>query len=212
MSNEFALPPTGSPRQCGSCTLCCKLLAVKDIDKPAGTACAHCDPHDRCGIYDTRPKSCRLFNCYFLTNPKLREEWRPSKSNIVVVVHPDGLRIGAHVDPKRPGAWRREPYYSTLKQWARQAVATPGILGQVLVSIGKHTIVILPDRNVDVGIVEEDEVVITEGKPGREGLLLTAFKVKRDDPRAALVTGTIAQSRLGIFERPPAGAMMGSTV
>ena len=174
----------------------------------------HCDPDDRCGIYDLRPKSCRLFNCYFLTNLKLREEWRPSRSKIVVVLHPDGLRIGAHVDPTRPGAWRREPYYSTLKRWARQAVATPGILGQVLVSVGKHTIVILPDRNVDVGIVEDDEVVITEGKPGPKGLSLNVFKTRRDDPRAAVLNGAIEQGlgQHGIFERPPTGTAIGGTV
>lgn len=196
MSNQ--IPQTqaliaASRRQCGSCTLCCKLLAVKDIEKPANVACAHCDPAQRCRIYELRPKSCRLFNCYFLTNPRLREEWRPSKSHIVIVMSPDGLRIAANVDPERPGAWRREPFYSTLKMWARKAAETPGTLGQVLVSVGKHTTVILPDRNVEIGIVEEDEVVLTEGTVGPKGLVLDAYKVKRDDPRAAYLPGAIEQ-------------------
>ena len=178
-------------RECGTCTLCCRVLGVQEITKPPATLCTHCDEGGGCRIYETRPKQCRLFNCYFLTNPKLREQWRPSKSHIVLVVAPDGTRIGAHVDPERPGAWRREPFYSTLKTWARESVARPGQIGQVLVSIGKQTIVILPDRNVDVGIVESDELVITEGKNGDRGLTFDAFKIKRDDPRAASILGVI---------------------
>ena len=185
--------PSVPRRRCGSCTLCCKLLAVQEIQKPAWTLCTKCDEGQGCRIYDARPAQCRLFNCHFLTNSGLREQWRPSKSRIVVVVAADGMRIGAHVDPDRPGAWRREPFYSTLKEWARKAAQTPGLLGQVLVSIGKHTIVILPDRNVDVGSVEDDEVVITEALPGPSGLLLDAFKIKRDDPRAQHILGTIGQ-------------------
>jgi hypothetical protein len=188
---------SASRRDCGTCTLCCKLLAVQEIEKPRGIVCAHCDEGRGCRIYESRPKQCRLFNCYFLTNSRLREQWRPSKSRMVVVVSPDGLRIAANVDPDRPGAWRREPFYSTLKEWSRKAVERPGIIGQVLVSIGKHTVVVLPDRNIDVGIVEDDEVVFTEGKVGPKGLSLDAFKIKRDDPRAILILNTIDQ-RIGM--------------
>src|SRR6185436_14463741 len=152
-----------SDRECGTCTLCCKLLAVQEINKPPATLCAHCEEGQGCRIYGTRPKQCRLFNCYFLTNKDLREQWRPSKSRIVLVVTPDRTRIGSHVDPERPGAWRREPFYSTLKKWSREALMRAQQIGQVLVSIGKQTIVIFPDRNVDLCIVESDELVITEG-------------------------------------------------
>jgi len=64
-------------------------------------------------------------------------------------------------------------------------------IGQVLVSIGKQTIVIFPDRNVDLGIVESDELVITEGHNGPQGMMFEAFKIKRDDPRADLILGKI---------------------
>jgi hypothetical protein len=184
-------------KQCGTCTLCCKLLAVQEINKPAATSCHHCDEGRGCKIYSARPTQCRLFNCYFLTNDKLGEAWRPSKSKIVVVITPDGRRIGAHVDPERPGAWRREPFYSKLKAWSREALAAPGQLGQVLVSIGKHTIVILPDRNVDLGEVESDELVITEGRPTPSGTVLQAFKIKRDDPRAQHILNEIAGAQNG---------------
>ena len=189
----------GTGRRCGACTLCCKLLRVPQIAKPALTLCGHCTIGQGCGIYETRPNACRLFNCYFLENRRLKEEWRPSKSHIVLVVSPDGQRIGAQVDPERPGAWRRKPFYSQLKAWAREAVARPGGLGQVLVSVGKQTFVILPDRDVDVGLVEADDVVITEGLPGLNGMTFNAFKMKRNDPRAAQMLGTMEKERAPLF-------------
>ena len=178
-------------RQCGSCTLCCKILAVQEIEKPPGRLCVHCKEGRGCRIYAERPHSCRSFNCYFLTNPKLREEWRPSKSRIVLVVSPDGLRIGAHIDPERPSAWRREPFCTALKAWAKDALARRERIGQVIVSIGQRTMVIFPDRNVDMGIVESDEVVVTEGRKCPEGTAYEVFKLRRDDPSAAAALGKI---------------------
>jgi hypothetical protein len=180
-----------APRQCGDCTLCCKLAAVAEIGKAPGELCKHCEVGHGCRIYDSRPKACRAFECYFLINRSLREEWRPSKSRLVVIASPDRLRIGVHVDPDRPGAWKREPFYSTLKEWARAALSQPGRLGQVFVTIGQRTIVIFPDRNVDLGIVGMDEIVITEGKPGPKGIAFEAFKIPRSDPRASAILGEI---------------------
>jgi hypothetical protein len=176
-------------RKCGTCTLCCKLLAVQEIEKPAGVPCVHCDEGQGCQIYKSRPKQCRMFDCYFLGNPKLRENWRPSKSHIVLVADPNGLRLAAHVDPQWPLAWRPEPFYSMLKKWAQEAMVWSDRLGQVLVCVGKQTIVILPDRNVEVGIVEVDEIVVSEGKSGPNGLSIHVFKIKRDDPRASSILG-----------------------
>lgn len=160
--------------------MCCKVLKVEDLGKPGGVMCSHCAQGAGCQIYDSRPQECRLFYCRFLHDPSLREEWRPSKSRIVVAVAPDRQRIAAHVDPERPGAWRREPFYSTFKAWARELASQPDRVGQMYVAIGKRTIVILPDRNVDVGIVEDDEIVITKKSYGARGLSYEAIKIKRE--------------------------------
>jgi hypothetical protein len=186
-------------RRCGTCTLCCKLLAVQELAKPAHTACTHCIAGQGCQIYDARPKQCRLFNCHFLENPKLAEEWRPSKSHIVLVRSPDGQRVSAQVDPQWPGAWRRKQFYAQLKAWARESVSRPGRLGQVFVIVGKKAIVILPDRDIDVGDVEADEIIITEGRPGPKGMTFNAFKVKRDDPRAGLISHKVGKADDAIF-------------
>ena len=46
-------------RACGSCTLCCKVIAVTDFNKLPGVWCAHCVRGKGCGIYETRPQICR---------------------------------------------------------------------------------------------------------------------------------------------------------
>jgi len=186
-------------RRCGTCTLCCDLLAVQEIAKPAGMMCNYCTAGQGCHIYDSRPKQCRLFNCHFLENLKLSEEWRPSKSHIVLVRSPDGQRIGAHVDPLRPGAWQRKQFYTQLKAWAQAAVAQPGRIGQVLVTVGKRTFVILPDQDVDMGNVETDEIVVTEGRPHPSGMTFHAFKMKTDDPRAGVILQNAAGAANAIF-------------
>ena len=186
-------------RRCGTCTLCCHLLAVQEIGKPALTPCAHCTNGRGCQIYETRPRQCRLFNCHFLENPKLGEEWRPSKSHIVLVMSLDGQRISAQVDPERPGAWRRKQFYSQLKAWAQAAATQPGRIGQVLVTVGKQTFVILPDRDVDLGTVAPDEIVVTEGHLAENGLTLNAFKIKKTDPRAAPILRDAEMTQSSIF-------------
>jgi hypothetical protein len=58
--------------------------------------------------------------------------------------------VGAYavyVDPGSPTAWRREPYYSQLKAWAR----VPADRGtQIVVYIKSKAIAILPNKEVDL--------------------------------------------------------------
>lgn len=157
-------------------------MPIGAFGKPAGEWCRHCAPGKGCGFYENRPDECRIFECGFLTMTGMTEEWRPSKSKIVLVGELGGARIAAHVDPGSPGAWRREPYYSQLKQWARQAASQRM---QVIVCVGRHCYVILPDRDVDLGIVADDEIVLTVVEPTPAGARLDAVKIRKDDPRAA---------------------------
>ena len=168
-------------RGCDGCTLCCKLLGVIELDKPMGVWCEHCDVGIGCRVYATRPRSCAEFNCAFLTLDILTEAWRPSKCKIVVAAELEGKRLIAHVDPSRPNAWKAEPYYGQLKRWARMAVPKRN---QVVVCIGRRAIVILPDKDVDLGIVGDDEVIVTRERNLPIGLELAPMKIKRDDPRA----------------------------
>src|SRR6516162_2640123 len=113
-------------RACGTCSLCCKLLGITALDKPADTWCKHCKPgQNGCQIYADRPSACRTFDCGWLSG--LREfgdEWFPARCKMVLVPRNPTLSLSdggimVAVDPTFPNAWRREPYYSQLLKWAQ---------------------------------------------------------------------------------------------
>jgi len=116
----------------------------------------------------------------YLIAPDLDDEWRPDRSKFVLVSDLQGSRLNAIVDPQRPDAWRREPYYTRLKELALAAAPHQG---QVIATIGKRVFVILPDRDVDLGIVEDDERIITREIDTVIGIRLDAMKMHKDDPR-----------------------------
>ena len=107
--------------------------------------------------------------------------WRPSNSKIVLAADADHNRIVAHVDPDRPRAWLKDPFYKTLKEWSIAAMPQDG---QVLVCIGRKMIVILPNKDVHLGIVADDEVIVTKQTLMDGRIVYDAFKMKRDDPSA----------------------------
>ncbi len=150
-------------RQCGTCTLCCKVMGIEALGKPLGAWCAHCQPGKGCAIYPDRPQECRSFSCAWLINERLGEEWYPKKSKIVLALQPD--RIIAHVDPGAPDAWRREPYFGMLNQMMQAGLAKGRL---VYAAVNAHHILLLPDRQEDVGhLGAADEVELaTVAKPG----------------------------------------------
>lgn len=80
-------------RQCGTCTLCCKLIPVADINKPANTRCRH-QRMTGCKIYSTRPNACRLWNCRWLVEAEATADLsRPDRSHYVIDVMPDYVRL-----------------------------------------------------------------------------------------------------------------------
>lgn len=137
-------PPTPSAttrRECGSCSLCCKVMGVPEV-KQRHEWCPHAIPGIRlrqsfgatggCAIYQARPRPCREFNCGWLRDSSLEDYWYPLKSKIVIDVHPPTLRFGETgpdlsiiafiVDPNYPTRWREEPYFSDIKQLARAGI------------------------------------------------------------------------------------------
>lgn len=151
-------------RSCGTCTLCCKLIAVVELDKPPGEWCPHCVRKGGCAIHPTRPVGCRTFFCHWMTEKGLSPDWKPERSKLVLVVS-EGGHMTAFVDPGVPGAWRQAPYYETLKRWSADAArASPQRL--VMVRIGTRGLVILPDREIDIGIVGPNEAIRLERGPG----------------------------------------------
>ena len=170
-------------RDCEGCTLCCKVMSVEVLDKPAGVWCKHCKIGHGCGIHQTRPDACRDFYCGYLTYPtELDESWRPVVSRLIVRLNPAARWIGIHVDPQRPDAWRQEPYYSKLKEWARRAPKSKLV---VLVFIGRRTWAIYPDRDVDLGVAEKGDTAIATLVYGPGG---PRYEVMRHAAGAAVPT------------------------
>ena len=171
-------PAVKEARRCGTCTLCCKLLTIPEFGNPSGQWCPHCIKGRGCGIHPDRPNECRAFFCGYLLWPELGEHWLPAHCNLVVAFKPDGMEIVIHVDPDVPDAWRAEPYYSEIRDMAGDAL---GRVYTIFVQIGRRIIVVFPDREVDLGVVAEDERIAIQKEAGtkRRG----AMKVKVDDPR-----------------------------
>jgi hypothetical protein len=149
-------------RGCDGCTLCCKVLRADSLNKPAGTWCVHCVRGVGCGIHATRPEECRGFHCVWLMDASLGEEWQPERAHIVLSLDLEGRRLNATADPDYPDAWRSEPYYSQLKNFAAMALPRNG---QVVAYLNGAVTVFLPDRHVDLGMLGEDEYIFIEHLP-----------------------------------------------
>src|SRR5690348_640573 len=86
------LTPLVAGRQCGTCTLCCKVAAVDEISKPNGVWCRHCTKGRRCSVYEVRPLSCRSFYCQWMLERSLGPEWKPERAKFALVRTDSGRR------------------------------------------------------------------------------------------------------------------------
>lgn len=129
-------PPVTAPskRHCGSCTLCCRLVPVAGLHKPAGRRCQH-QRHTGCKIYPRRPDECRLWSCQWLADPAATAELhRPDRTHYVIDLLPDFVNIretaddepirvwGVQVwiDPAYPEAWRDPALLRWLAKLGRE--------------------------------------------------------------------------------------------
>lgn len=148
---------TSAGRQCGDCTLCCKVMAIEELAKPANTWCPHCKPGRGCGIYPGRPTECRDFGCVWLVNELLGEHWKPSKSKLVLTTSEDGLEV--RCDPGFPDAWRKQPYRNELKE---MAVSGEALDMTLVVIVGQRMTLVTAEREFELGIVGSDERIVRE--------------------------------------------------
>jgi len=111
-------------RACGTCTLCCRLPDIDDLNKPADEWCRHCVAGQGCSIYQYRPMLCRDFVCHWLTREGLGDEWAPQRSHLMV--YGEGQQITVLADPDYPDLWRHPPYMPQFKAWASNAEARGG--------------------------------------------------------------------------------------
>ncbi len=159
--------------------MCCKIMTVDEIAKPRNKWCPHCDIGKGCKIYETRPPSCRLFYCQFLKEARFPDHWRPSRSRMVLIYNGDAMRLCVYVDTDRPDAWRKEPYYSELKTWARNGVASKT---QIVVFVGDHLTVVLPDRDKVIGVGKKGQYLRSVTRNGPRGPEYDVELVETGDP------------------------------
>lgn len=156
--------PVLAGRICGTCTLCCKVFPVAELAKPAGRWCVNVKQGQGCAIYAERPGSCRDFFCQWRYSADLGPEWKPEIARFVLSIYPGSNALAVSVDPGSPTAWRAEPYLSSLKRWAGAALAEGN---PVLVFTGERATAILPDREIELGVLAPgDRVSVLRGPSG----------------------------------------------
>ena len=121
-------------RECGSCQLCCKLLPMKEYNKPAGVRCQHQRHHIGCHIYPRRPMPCQVWTCRWLNGDNTGQ--RPDHAHYVVDIMPDYVTLVPHdgsppvqapvlqvwVDPAYPDAHRAPKLRRFLEEQAMAAL------------------------------------------------------------------------------------------
>lgn len=167
-----------SERQCGDCGLCCKLLAVDEIEKLAHKWCVHFVPGAGCGIYEGRPQACSTFQCIWLRQTDLGADWKPNRAHFVMYLDTRQKQLVVNVDPVHANVWRKEPYLSEFRLWARRGLEQGP---QLVVKIRRRIIAILPDREIDFGELADDERIRLTRHRSPDGLGLTAQKVTVED-------------------------------
>jgi hypothetical protein len=79
------------------------------------------------------------------------------------------------VDPGQAAAWKREPYYGQLKRWAAAALAERR---HVVVFVNKLATVVLPDRDVALGLIEPGDRILARERPTANGVTIEVEKVR----------------------------------
>jgi hypothetical protein len=161
-------------RQCGECSLCCKVYAIPEIDKPASDWCRHCTPGQGCAIHDSLPAQCSAFFCQWMIEPSMPEHWKPSRSKMVVTRFPGNGFLYVQVDPGQPKAWLREPYFSDLARWSKQFLAQRS---HVLVFVKDEATLIMEDQAIPLGRMRPEDGFKVQMRPTPQGMRYVAERV-----------------------------------
>lgn len=102
---ERKLDKTMGERPCGGCTACCTVMGVEELNKPNHVECQHVSAGG-CSIYETRPESCKAFQCMWRIGIGTMEQ-RPDLIGLVMdTTRPgDFLHPGFLVRELWPGAF-----------------------------------------------------------------------------------------------------------
>jgi len=84
---------------------------------------------------------------------------------MVLYLESGGNVLAVRVDPSDPSIWRRTPYFEQLKQFAIAEADSK----RVIVYIKNRAIVILPNKEVELGEIKPGDQLITREIKGANG-------------------------------------------
>lgn len=157
----------GAQLGCGSCNLCCKLLNVPDISKPALMTCWHTTLHGGCLVHDKKSsdpslKACEQFYCVWLASQTLDDEakrgsraMRPDQCHVLLgpFDRDNPKLLYVHVDPNYKSAWREPGVTAYLDEICAKGASA-------CIVVGDHHFNYMPSLPPPVNI--EFEVVGSE--------------------------------------------------
>ena len=113
---------------CGTCTACCRVYAIPEFAKPAGTWCDKCTVGKGCNIYPTRPQRCVDYACLWLQSQRqegfaLPPELRPDRCKVVFAPSTNEKIMTALTMPGRPDAWRSKVVMKLIARLNRAGLA-----------------------------------------------------------------------------------------
>jgi hypothetical protein len=129
--------------------MCCRVFPIPEANKHHADWCAQLERGQGCRIYAQRPAPCRAFHCLWLRDENLSDDWRPDRAGFVLS-DPEPWALLVTCDPDQPSAWRREPYQSAIRTWARAAELRAAFTGA---REGGRLTLVFADRDVPL----EDE-------------------------------------------------------
>ena len=117
-------------KSCGACSMCCQVLEIEELQKPAGLVCKDCISGGGCKIYKDRPKVCRDFECEWKGDRGMTPKLRPDLVGTILMEDADSEEYQAVCDPTRPLAWRTPIVFNHLVLMAkagRTVIAKAGV-------------------------------------------------------------------------------------
>lgn len=108
-------------RQCGPCSLCCTVLRVDELAKPAGRDCVHQRAGGGCAIHAERPPICRSYHCLWLQGG-LEDDERPDRTGAVVDLETTGVGLRLAIREAQPGAFDASPMLQAIAERYRSSM------------------------------------------------------------------------------------------
>jgi Fe-S-cluster containining protein len=102
-------------RVCGPCSLCCTVLRVDELRKPAGRDCPQQLHGGGCAIHAVRPGVCRGYDCLWRQGG-LEDDERPDRTGGVVDLEAVGVGVRLAIRVARRDDFDRSPALQAIAE------------------------------------------------------------------------------------------------